>query len=87
MRRSEFKDIPVEVYEKFVEVLIKEKEFIGCKNIDNGYLIKRNKNKATMTLDIDKNIYSLKFIYQDGRWKMSSVPSVWPNIKDLLLFQ
>lgn len=75
---------PAEIKELFYSLLEREAEFIGEKPIKQGYIIKRNKDKATVTYDDGNNIYAIKLVKHKGDWRVIGVASIWDNIQELL---
>lgn len=75
---------PQHIQEHFYSILNEERNYIGEKRIESGFLIKRNKNKATITYDDGDSIYAAKMQYSNSDWQVIGVPSIWKDIKDLL---
>ncbi|MNW17353.1 hypothetical protein D3C71_2165200 [compost metagenome] len=61
-----------------------EKDYVGEKKIERGFLIKRNKDRATITYDNGNAIYAAKLVRSNNEWRVVGVPSIWENLKDLL---
>ena len=78
-------ELPKEVLKEFVDILDRYKDFVGEMPLRNGFLIKKSPNKATVTLDRDDNIYTVKMIYVHNKWKLVGTPNIWDNIKDLTM--
>lgn len=78
-------ELPKEVLKEFVDILDRYKDFVGEMPLRNGFLIKKSPNKATVTLDRDDNIYTVKMIYVHNKWEFVGTPSIWDNIKDLTM--
>jgi len=81
----EKRELPQEVLRLFVDILNKERDFIGEKAIDDGYLVKGMKNRATITFSDGKKVYSAKFAWVGKMWKMAGLPSMWSSIRDITL--
>lgn len=77
-------NFPEEIKEQFLQILEQEREFVGEKPLDNGFIIKRNKDKATITLDDGVKIYAAKMVRVNNEWRVIGFPSIWENIRELL---
>jgi len=78
-------NFPDDVKKHFYNVLNEEREYIGEKKIERGFIIKKNKDRATITYDNGHAIYAAKLIKSNNEdWKVVGVPSIWENLKDLL---
>lgn len=75
---------PENISDHFSNILEEEKDFTGEKQIDNGFIIKRNKDKATIAYDDGKKIYAVKLSKINGDWQIIGHPSVWSDIRQLL---
>ena len=82
---NEKPQIPVEIMSLFIEILEKNKNFVGEKPLGNGFLIKKSANKATITLDRGGKVYSAKMIFSHNEWNVVGIPSIWDNIKDITM--
>lgn len=77
-------NFPERVSEHFTNILIQEKDFVGEKQIDNGFIIKRNKDRATIAYDDGKKIYAVRMNKVNGDWQVVGHPSIWGDIRQLL---
>lgn len=75
---------PTEIKRYIYNLLAQEAEFVGEKPIKQGYIIKRNKDKATVTYDDGENIYAVKLAKHKNDWRVIGVASIWDNIQELL---
>lgn len=77
-------NFPDKIKEHFYLILKKERDFVGEKPIDNGFIIKRNKDRATITYDDGNVIYAAKMVKSHDEWKVIGFPSIWGNIQELV---
>lgn len=77
-------NFPEEIKEIFYAILLREKDFVGEKPIDNGFIIKRNKDRATITYDDGRIIYAAKMVREHKDWRVIGFPSIWENIQELV---
>lgn len=81
LKETEF---PENIQAIFGKILENEKDFVGEKALSHGFLIKRNKGKATITYDDGEIIYAAKLFKIKCEWRVIGVASVWDNIQELL---
>ena len=81
LRETKF---PENIINHLYKVLEEERDFVGEKPIQKGFIVKRSKDKATITYDDGNYIYAVKLVYNKGEWHVVGYPSMWYNIQELL---
>lgn len=79
-------ELPEYILADFIEIANRYKDFIGEKIIDNGYLIKNEQNKVTITLQRGSRLYSIKLKHNLSHnvWNIDGEPIRWDNVEPLL---
>lgn len=80
----EEKRLSDEVLNEIKGILEAHKDFIGEKHLRNGFLIKNSENKATITLLVDGNLFSVKMVKSNSDWNISSSITYWEHLKGLV---
>lgn len=75
-------ELPEHVLAIFQKILAENLNMVGEKPLDKGYLIKRNKDRATISHDDNDVLYAVRFIRHLGKWKIHGKVSAYRTIPD-----
>lgn len=75
---------PPHIIDFLYNVLKEEQDFVGEKPLPRGFIIKRHKDRATISYDDGKHIYAVKTAKLKNDWRVIGVASMWIDIQELL---
>ena len=81
-------EIPENILKEFKSIAEHEKDFIGERLIDNGYILKEEFNKIAITIQRNQKLYSAKLkcsSTNEDIWNFEGEVYRWENIEHLVV--